>query len=309
MKAMQVVRKEHGLEVSAADRPQPKPGAGEVLIEVHAAGIIPTELEWEPTTQTKDGKPRVDAIPAHEFSGVVAACGASADQFSPGQAVYGMNDWYSEGALAEFCLAQPSSIAIKPASLSDAEAAAVPISALTAWQGLLLHAKLQRGETVLIHGGSGGVGTFAIQIAKLHGARVIATASEANLDLMTRLGADQVIDYKATRFETVVSDVDVVFDTVGGDTLARSWDVLGRNGRVVTVYSGGGEHQEQRVKDAFFIVEPNQQQLVDVARLIDAGTLKVLLRAVVPLEDAELAYNGKMEDQTGYGKSVVSVRS
>ena len=307
MKAMQVVAKEHGPEVSATDRPQPQPGAGEVLIEVHAAGITTTELEWEPTTQTKDGKPRANAIPVHEFSGVVAACGAGVDQFRVGQAVYGMNDWYSEGALAEFCVTQPSSIASKPASLSDVEAAAVPISALTAWQGLLSRAKLQRGESVLIHGGSGGVGTFAIQIAKLHGARVIATASGDNLDAMRRLGADEVIDYKATRFETVAGDVDVVFDTVGGDMLARSWDVLGKNGRLVTIVSGGGSDGEQRVKDAFFIVEPSQEQLVEVARLIDAGTLKVLLRAVVPLADAELAYNGKAEHQTGYGKTVVSV--
>src|SRR6185312_2212626 len=308
MKAMQVVAKEHGLEVSAADRPQPAAGAGEVLVEVHAAGITATELEWSSTTQTKDGKPRANAIPAHEFSGIVAACGAGVDQFRVGQAVYGMNDWYSEGALAEFCVTLPSSIASKPASLSHVEAAAVPISALTAWQGLLTHAKLQRGESVLIHGGSGGVGTFAIQIAKLHGARVIATASGDNLDVMRRLGADEVIDYKATRFEDVVSDVDVVFDTAGGDTLARSWGVLGKNGRLVTIVSGGGEHEEQRVKDAFFIVDPDQQQLAEVARLIDAGTLKVLLRVHVPLADAELAFNGKAEHQTGYGKTVVSVR-
>jgi NADPH:quinone reductase-like Zn-dependent oxidoreductase len=137
---------------------------------------------------------------------------------------------------------------------------------------------------------------------------VIATASGTHLNLMTRLGADEAIDYKTKRFETVVSDVDVVFDTVGGDTLARSWDVLGEGGRAVTIFSGEGSHQEQRVKDAFFIVEPNQQQLVDVARLIDAGTLKVLLRAVVPLAEAELAYNGKVEHQTGYGKTVASVR-
>jgi NADPH:quinone reductase-like Zn-dependent oxidoreductase len=309
MRAMQVVANEHGLEVSATDRPQPKPDAGEVLIEVHAAGIIPTELEWEPTTQTKDGKPRANAIPAHEFSGVIAACGDGVNQFRAGQPVYGMNDWYSDGALAEFCVTQPSSIAIKPASLSDAEAAAVPISALTAWQGLISRAKLQRGESVLIHGGSGGVGTFAIQIAKLHGARVIATASGANLDLMTRLGADEVIGYKTTRFETVVHDVDIVFDTVGGVTLERSWDVLAKNGRLVTVNSGGELQQEQRVKDAFFIVEPNQQQLADVARLIDAGKLKVLVRAVVPLAEAEFAYNGKAKHQTGSGKTVVSVRS
>jgi len=307
MKAMQAVAKQHGLEVSATDRPQPAPGAGEVLIEVHAAGITSSELAWGPTTQTKDGKPRANAIPAHEFSGVIVACGAGVDQFTVGQQVYGMNDWYSDGALAEFCVTQSSSIEIKPASLSDVEAAAVPISALTAWQGLISRAKLQRGESVLIHGGSGGVGTFAIQIAKLHGARVIATASGENLDVMTRLGADEVIDYKTRRFETVVSDVDVVFDTVGGDTLARSWDVLGDNGRLVTIASE--DSQEPRVKDAFFIVEPNQQQLADVARLIDAGTLKVLLRAVVPLADAELAYNGKMKQQAGYGKTVVSVRA
>ena len=147
MKVMQVVVKEHGLEVSAADCPKPTPGVGEVLIEVHAAGITPTELGWSPTTQAKDGKPRVNAIPAHEFSGVVAACGPDADPFSVGQMVYGMNDWYSDGALAEFCVTQPSSIAIKPIAAARAHIHFALQMMVTA--GMRTHQILATGSTVL----------------------------------------------------------------------------------------------------------------------------------------------------------------
>lgn len=307
MKAMQVQETPKGPMLHPAQVPQPKPGRTEVLIRVHAAGIIPTELGWEPTTQTKTGGKRTNAIPSHEFSGVIEAAGDAVNDFKIGQAVYGMNDWYADGALAEFCLTQPSSIAPKPSTLTDEEAATVPISALTALQALFGHAKLQPNERVLIHGGSGGVGIFAVQFAHRHGAYVISTASTKNISLVKKLGANEVIDYKTTNFQDLVKDVDVVFDTVGGKTLDLSWSVLKPNGRMVTIVSEPANTTDPRAKGSFFIVEPNQKQLIEIAKLLDAGSLKTFVNATGSLEDAQKAYEKAIPNELGYGKTVITI--
>jgi NADPH:quinone reductase-like Zn-dependent oxidoreductase len=158
------------------DVAKPKPGRGEMLVRVYAAGVTSKELLWYPTTHDKSGELRSRAVPGHEFSGVIEAAGEDAEGFSAGQEVYGMNDWFSDGATAEYCVTRPASVAPKPAQLTHVEAASVPIGALTAWQGLFDRAKLQAGERVLVHGGAGAVGLFAIQLARLHGAHVTATA-------------------------------------------------------------------------------------------------------------------------------------
>jgi len=303
MKAMQVTKTKQGSTVAAAEMPRPVVAAGEVLIRVRAVGVLPTELGWQPTTHTKDGGERTNAVPGHEFSGVVEE---AAEGFSAGQEIYGMNDWYVEGATAEFCVAPVTAIAPKPSTLSHEEAAGVPISALTAWQGLITRAKVKPGERVLVQGGSGAVGIFAVQIAKRQGAHVIATASTANVENVKMLGADEVIDYKTTQFEDVVRDVDVVFDTVGGDTLRSSWSVLKPGGRMITVASSE-ENSDSREKEAFFIVEPSREQLEEVARMLDAGTLKIFVKAVVPFVEAAAAYDDKSEYQRGFGKIVISI--
>jgi len=285
---------------------QPGPGRDDLLIRVSAAGVTPTELGWYPTTHLLSGKPRVAAVPCHEFSGVVESVGDEVGHLEIGQEVYGMNDWFAEGALADFCVAPFSAVAPKPASLSHVEAASVPIGALTAWQGLFDHAHLRRGERVLIHGAAGGVGIYAVQLAHRHGAHVTATASAHNLEFVSGLGADQVIDYRARRFEDVVRSVDVVFDTVGGDTLARSWEILHPLGRLVTIFSGGGADADHRVKQAFFIVEPNQKQLSQVAGLIDGGELIAVVDTVVPWSRAADAFTGAIA-RTGRGKVVIAV--
>ena len=166
------------------EAPQPQPGRGELLIRVVAAGVTPTELKWYPTSHRKTGENRTGAILSHEFSGIVAATGEEVADAQIGSEVYGMNDWFADGALAEYCVTQPASVATKPARLTHIEAASVPIGALTAWQGLFDHAKLQAGERVLVHGGSGGVGLFAVQLARNQGAHVIATASAHNLEFV-----------------------------------------------------------------------------------------------------------------------------
>jgi NADPH:quinone reductase-like Zn-dependent oxidoreductase len=307
MKAMRVNPSTPGPVLIAADLPQPRPAEGELLIRVCAAGVTPTELLWYPTTQTKDGTPRKDAVPGHEFSGVVAGLGKNTTGLELGQEVYGFNDWFADGATAEFCVTNPESVALKPVALTHEAAATVPIGALTAWQGLLERAKIQPGERVLVHGASGSVGIFAVQLAHLHGAHVIATASSANLKFVAELGADEVIDYRASRFEDRTQKVDVVFDGVGGETLDRSWSMLKPGGRLVTIAAGGGSHPDPRSKDAFFIIEPNQKQLIEVAKLLDAGTLKTYIKAVVPLAEASNAYSGAVPNKRGYGKVVVFI--
>src|SRR6266850_334268 len=165
--------------------------------------------------------------------------------------------------------------------------------ALTTWQGLVDRAGLAAGQRVLIHGAAGGVGTFAVQLARWRGARVTATASAANLDFVRSLGADEVIDYRAERFEDVVRHVDVVFDTVGGETLERSWSVLKPGGRLVTVAASGERTTDERIRAAYFIVEPSRTQLVEIARLIDGGALRPVVGAVFPLAEARQAYQHK----------------
>lgn len=287
--------------------PKPQAGPDELLIRVYAAGVTPTELSWYPTSHTKTHENRSRAVPGHEFSGVIEAIGRNISGLNVGQEVYGMNDWFSDGAMAEYCLTQSSFVAPKPSHLTHVEAASVPIGALTAWQGLFDRAKLQAGERVLVHGGAGAVGIFAVQVARFRGAHVIVTASSRNIDFVAQLGAEQVIDYRAVRFEDSVREIDVVFDTVGGDTLERSWGVLKPRGRMITIAAGNGEATDERVKQAFFIVEPNQMQLAKIGDLLEAGKLRTVVDAVVPLSRASEAYGGTIAERLGRGKLVVAV--
>lgn len=287
--------------------PRPIPATNELLIRVRAAGITPTELQWYPTTHNQKGESRTGAVPAHEFSGVVAGVGEQVTDFNPGQEVYGMNDWFADGALAEYCITKPAWVAEKPSRLTHVEAASVPIGALTAWQGLVDHANLQAGERVLVHGGAGAVGIIAVQLASFRGAHVIATASAPNTDFVRQLGAEQVIDYRAVRFEESVEAVDVVFDTVGGDTFERSWKVLKPGGRVITIVGEEDTETNQRKKQAFFIVEPNHRQLAEIGSLLETGRLKPIVDVVLPLSQAPDAYAGKVKQRSGRGKMVVEV--
>jgi NADPH:quinone reductase-like Zn-dependent oxidoreductase len=310
MRAMRLSKVEAGkAEFVAAEVPQPKPAAGEVLIRVHAAGVTATEVIWYPTTHAKDGSPRTNSILSHEFSGVIAEIGSDVHNFQVGQEIYGVNDWFGDGALAEYCVATPAEIAPKPAKISHPEAATVPISALTAWQGLIDRAHLQSGQRLLIHGASGGVGVFAVQLAHDLGAHVIATASARNRDFVKQLGANQFIDYASQRFEDVAHDIDVVFDCVGGETFERSFRVLKPGGRIITIAASAEAEalNDDRRKKAFFIVEPNQHQLLEVTKLIDAGKLKPVIDAVVPLADAAAAYNGTLQNRHGRGKIAVEI--
>jgi NADPH:quinone reductase-like Zn-dependent oxidoreductase len=307
LKSAYAVSRSGFVELVVGEVPTPHPGDDQLLIEVKAAGVTPTELSWYPTTHTKGGTERVHAIPGHEFSGVVANVGNQVQAYAVGDEIYGMNDWFEEGATAEFCLAVPSGVTRKPARLSHAEAAAVPIAALTAWQGLFDRAKLQAGDRLLVHGGSGSVGTFVIQLAKMHGADVIATCSEKNVEFLRSLNVDEIIDYTAVRFEDVVSNVDVVFDAVGGDTLERSWPLLKPTGRAVTIAANNESSGDARVKAAFFIVNPDHKQLADLGPLLEAGYLRPFVGVTASLSKAPDAYRGTMKPSSGHGKTVISM--
>src|SRR5215469_14992140 len=261
-------------ELVYEDAPRPHPGLGEVLVRVYATGVIANELKWDVTYQTKAGSPRALPIPGRDLSGVVEAVGHSVTTLAPGSEVYAMLDYGCDGAEAEYTIALPNELAPKPATLDHVLAAAVPLSALTAWQALFEHANLIAGQTVLIHGAAGGVGVFAVQLARWADAKVIATASARNGNFLRELGASAVIDYTTTHFEDVVKSVDVVFDTVGGDTLQRSWQVVKPGGMLVSVVSprpSADVEQGYDARFAWFVVEPNRKQLIQVGTLIDSG--------------------------------------
>lgn len=286
------------------DVPVPEPAAGEILVRIHAAGVTPGELEWFPTWFTRMAMPRpFPIIPGHEFAGEVVALGERTAGVAVGDRVFGLNDWFRDGALAEYCVTRPEFVAPAPASLDDLSAAVTPLAALAAWQGILQHGRLARGNRVLIHGGAGGVGQFAVQIARRRGAHVIATCSASNEAFVRGLGAHETIDYRATPFETVVREVDLVFDTVGGETLEKSWTVLGANGRLITITNDGMPSRAPNMRSSFFIVDPDRMQLEDIAGWIDDGTLKTTVDRVFPLERAREAF----ETKARRAKSVLQV--
>ncbi len=291
------------------DAPQPRPGAEEVLVRVYATGVIANELKWDATYQTKAGSPRALPIPGRDLSGVVEAVGHGVTEPAKGDEVYAMLDYCCDGAEAEFTIALPNELAPKPRTLDHVQAAAVPLTALTAWQGLFEHARLVAGQTVLIHGAAGGVGVFAVQLARHAGAQVIATASARNRDFLRELGASEVIDYTTTRFEDVVHGVDFVFDTVGGDTLQRSWQVVKPGGVLASVVSprpSFAEAQAYNVRPVWFVVQPNREQLVRIGALIDEGKVRPIIDTVLPLSQARQAYEQGAKGHTR-GKIVLRV--
>lgn len=304
MTMMKAIRAHRGCGASAltyAEVPIPAPGAGEALVRVHAAGVTPTELSWPGIWKTPDGSERTTLIPGHELSGVVAAVGPGVTEVAPGEAVYALIDFQRDGCDAEYVVVRAADLAPKPGSVDHLHAAATPLSALTAWQALFEHGGLEARQRVLIHGAAGGVGSFAVQFARWRGAQVIGTASTPHLDFVRELGADQVIDYTATRFEEAARNVDLVFDPVGGDTQARSWQSLGPGGRLVSIVSPPSDS-----RGMFFVVKPNRDHLEEIARLIDAGVVRPVVAGVFPIARAREAFERGLAGQIR-GKLVLQV--
>lgn len=275
------------------DAPKPEPGPGEVLLRVHAAGINP--LDWKIRAGYAKGlRPtELPLILGWDVSGVVEANGPGATRFQPGDEVYSRPDIGRSGAYAEYIAVREEELALKPKTLDHVHAAAVPLTALTAWQALFDHGGLSGGQSILIHAAAGGVGSFAVQLARWKGARVIGTASARHHDYLKRLGCDQVIDYTTTRFEDMVRDVDVVLDTQAGETRSRSWGVIKKGGILVSILGPPPAPEEAAshgVRFALFLVRGDAAELAEIARLIDAGVVKVHVDAVFPLAEAAHAH-------------------
>jgi NADPH:quinone reductase-like Zn-dependent oxidoreductase len=289
------------------DAPKPSLRNGDALVRVHGCGITQAELTWDATYSTHDGAIRLPTIPGHEISGVVEAAGSTAD-VKVGDEVFGLADFWRNGAAAEYVAVDAADLAPRPKSLNYVQAAAVPLAGLTAWQALFDHAGLTAGQEILIHGATGGVGSFAVQLAHWRGAFVVGTARSDHVGLARELGADKVIDYTKTRFEEAVRDADVVLDTVGGEIKERSWSVLRRGGVLVTIVGESPVDTATRhgVRGVFFIVKASRVELKEIARLIDAGKVRPIIGATYPLENAREAFE-RGDSGHNLGKVVLQV--
>jgi NADPH:quinone reductase-like Zn-dependent oxidoreductase len=265
------------------ETPRPTPGEGEVLVRVKAAGVGPWDA-WIRAGKSVLPQPLPLTL-GSDLSGVVAAVGKGVTAFVTGDAVFGVTNPRFTGAYAEYALASNGMIAKKPASLTDAEAASVPVVAVTAWQALFEQAHLSRGDTVLIHGAAGNVGSFAVQFARAAGLRIAATTKPGDVAYVRHLGADQVIDVQADRFEEKVGEVDAVIDLVGGDVQERSYSVLKPNGVLVSAVSAPDQDAAKRhgVTACFFLVEVTTKRLEAIAAMLEAGDLRTNVGVVLPL--------------------------
>ncbi len=273
------------------DVPRPVLNPDDILIRVQAAAVNP--VDWKIREGYLQGflNHRLPLILGWDVSGEVVEVGPEAAGFNIGDAVYARPNIERDGGYAEYIAVKAGDAALKPTTLNHDHAAAVPLAALTAWQALVDAAQLQPGQTVLIHAAAGGVGSFAVQLAKARGARVIATASAVNIGIATALGADQFIDYTRIHFEEVIKDVDVVFDTVGGDTQDRSWQVLKPGGILVSIISPpvAETAAAHGVRSAFVFVQPAGRQLTAIAQLIDEGRMQPVIHMILPLSEARQA--------------------
>jgi NADPH:quinone reductase-like Zn-dependent oxidoreductase len=288
------------------DAPRPEPKENELLVRLIACGVNPADPLVVGGRLAKEFGTHLPLIPGYDVAGVVEAMGAKVTKFKKGDAVYGYALF--GGGWAEYAVLAENEAALKPKSATFAEAAAVPLAALTAWQALIDTAKLSAGQTILIHGGSGGVGSFAVQIAKAKGARVIATASTANQDTLKQLGADVAIDYTKTKFEEVARDVEVVFDTVGRDTLARSYPLVKKGGIVTTIVARPDPAQLEKygIRGSSIWSHPDGNELAEITTLIEAGKIKPLVGQVMPLADAVKA-SRQAETHHTRGKIVLRI--
>ncbi|AKT42459.1 NADP-dependent oxidoreductase [Chondromyces crocatus] len=275
--------------------PRPEPKAGELLVRVIAAGVNPVDAKMRQATR-KDLRAlmesRLPFVLGLDVAGVVTQVGEGVSRFKQGDAVYAFLDQARGGGYAEYAIVKEGEAALKPASLSFKEAAAVPLAGLTAWQGLFETASLEKGQTVLIQGASGGVGVFAVQLAKARGARVLATASTRNQELLRELGADLAIDYTRTSFDRVVRNVDVVLDNVGGDTTKRSIDVVRRGGFLATLLEAPDAEalKKRGIQGARVQAHPDAATLEKMTALIEEKKVRPLVSETLPLSEVRTAH-------------------
>ena len=308
MKAI-VIHEYGGPEVlKYEDLPRPEPKDDEILVRVIAAGVNPVDGLIRSGKWAKFFNVKLPLVPGYDIAGVVEKTGGKIDKFKKGDAVYAYIGLNKAGGYAEYALVTEKEAAPKPKSAGFVEAAAVPVVALTAWQALVDTAKLGPRQSILIHGGSGGVGSFAIQFAKLRGAKVFATASTRNQDLLKQLGADVAIDYTKQKFEDVAKDVDVVLESVGKETLARSYAVVKKGGILVSLIGppDQAELDKHGIRGAALGVEPDSAELAEIGKLIDEKKIKVIVSQTFPLADAAKA-QGQADTGHTRGKIVLKV--
>ncbi len=294
------------LELEEIEKPQPK--EDEVLIKVYASAVNPVDQKIVEGAAQERFPTRFPLTIGWDVSGVIEAAGNHVRNFSIGDEVYGRPFPTGNGAFAEYLVIKADQIALKPKSLDHINAAAVPLAGLTAWQGLFKFGKLEKGQRVLIHAASGGVGSFAVQFAKWKGAYVIGTASADNLAFIKQLGADEAIDYQNERFEEKLSDIDLVFDLIGKDTQQRSLQVIKRGGKLVTTVMPEfkDEAKEKQIQLEGFVAQSYPDDLEQIADLIEHGIVQPVVSAVFSLEDAAKAEQMSAEKHTR-GKIVIKV--
>jgi NADPH:quinone reductase-like Zn-dependent oxidoreductase len=277
------------LHLEEVDTPKPQPG--EVLVKVGAAGINPVDYKIRQGKYPKITAAQLPIILGRDVCGTIEQTAADGSGLRSGDEIYALLDW-SLGGYAQYVALPASFCVVRPRNLSVVECGAVPLAALTAWQGLFVHAGLEAGQNVLIHAGAGGVGHFAVQFAKHRGARVMTTVSAQDLQFVRGLGADVAIDYKRQRFEDITRDIDVVYDLVGGDTRERSWSVLKPGGILVSTLGQPDEREasKHRVRATGYVAQPDQAQLAQIGRLLEGGKVRPTVTKTFALTDAPRAH-------------------
>ena len=289
--------------VKLAERPEPQAAINDVVVQIHASGFTGDELTWPSTWTDRVGRDRTPSIPGHELAGVVTALGYGTTGLSIGQRVFGLTDWYRDGTLAEYVAVEARNLAPLPGDVDFTEGAALVMSGLTAWQGLFEHGRLQPGQTVLVHGAAGVVGSMASQLARQAGAYVIGTGRAVSRQMALDFGAQEFVDLDDGTLEDV-GEVDLVFDVIGGDIARRSAGVIRAGGTLVTI-TGPTEARPPRGRTIDFIVESDRAQLSEIAQRLRDGRLRTNKGNVVALDNAVAAFNRAERIK---GKTIIRVR-
>ncbi|MGK9055288.1 NADP-dependent oxidoreductase [Neorhizobium petrolearium] len=305
MKAIIVTDKTAGTAgMTLAERPQPQAAINDVVVEVHASGFVPTELSWPSTWTDRVGQRRTPSIPGHEFAGVVIALGYGTTGLSLGQRVFGLTDWYRDGTLAEYLAVEARNLAPLPGDVEFTVGASLPISGLTAWQALFQHGRLQAGQSVLVHGAAGAVGSIATQLAREFGAYVIATGRAADRQKSIEFGANEFVDLANDTLEDI-GGVDLVIDVIGGEIQKRSAGLVRAGGTLVSAVGP----VEARPTDGLaidFVVEADRGQLGEIVRRVRDGRLRTNIGSMSALDNAVAAFNST-DRRTG--KTIIRIRT
>ncbi|MER6164442.1 NADP-dependent oxidoreductase [Streptomyces violaceorubidus] len=305
MQAITVHDPEAGADgLTLTELPRPHAAENDVVVRVHAAGFTRGELDWPATWTDRAGRDRTPSVPGHELSGVVEELGYGTTGLTVGQRVFGMADWTRDGSLAEYTAVEARNLAPLPADVDHTVAAALPISGLTAWQGLFGHGRLTAGQTVVIHGAAGSVGSVAVQLAREAGARVVATGRSTDRDTSRALGADVFLDLESERLEDA-GEADVVFDVIGGDSLRRSAALVRPGGTLVTI-AAPPEVRPENGRAVFFVVEPDRAGLIALVRRVRDGRLRPAVGEVRPLAEAPAAF---APGRGRHGRTIIRVAS